>query len=165
MTGDSSPQYRKNYVMVLLRSICRKLLPELLLTCHDLAGVWTCTAEQNNDENFDVFKDANRMTREEGLMTKIRENVEEHVVPCALAGFGAKSFAQLLDAFVRALRLERFTNAEVSTMISNDQTLRSQKLTLERGYSCRWATLCSTDPSFQGTCVHARVGYVHENSP
>jgi len=156
-TWDSSPQYRQNYVIVLLRSICRNVLPELLFTFHALADVWTCTVEENNDENFDVVKGANRMTREEGLMTKTRENVEEHAVPCALAGFGTKSFAQFFDAFVHALRLEQFTNAEVSTMISDDQTLGSQKMLEIILLLCR-VSLCFTDPSFQGTICICKGG-------
>jgi len=48
MTWDSSPKYRKNCVMVLLRSICRNVLSGLLFTFHALAGVWTCIAAKHN---------------------------------------------------------------------------------------------------------------------
>ena len=98
---DSSPQFHRDYELVLTKSIRVEHLVSLWKLSTSMLGRWAgdaCLAEQVLDED--------RRAAERAEMDEICSKVVWHASPVAEIGFGAASVARRLHAVMHCLRLE-----------------------------------------------------------
>lgn len=86
LSWDSSPQFGRDYVLALIRTIKRRDIKDLLLKSSELYNMWAWLRDDNHDDDEDKFDD-NVVKREEEIMKTIRKAVDVHALPCVLVGF------------------------------------------------------------------------------
>ena len=115
LTWDSSPQFKRDYVLAVLRSILRSELPKLFQLMVEMRRLWERTASE--PEDFNVFGCRDRRRREREMMATLRAAIVTHALPAVLVGFGASSFAFKFKTLIHALRLEHFSDECLAHLI------------------------------------------------
>ena len=129
---DSSPQYNRDYEMVLLTSVNKAELVPMHQAYSRLHKFWGGSLDEV-EATIAADQEEEAMREELQLMVGIRSALREHVLPVVLIGFGNCSFARKVESLVHALRLERWGNADVVDMLRN-LVACMQDLGVERGF-------------------------------
>ena len=108
MTWDSSPQFDRDYEMVLIQEIYHEDLPDVFESFHNIVNMW------DFDEDFDahLWHDPAQMQREADIMDSVHTCILKYVLPTVQIGFGAASFAHKLSALLHCIRLQTFTSKD-----------------------------------------------------
>lgn len=120
VTWDSSPQCSRDFQLSVVRSVPRKLLPDLLRASYELQELWV--ASEFADE--ERFCDVAELRREEQLMSFISSAFRSHQLPPSLIGFGAGSVARKVQALLHSIRLETFTSQDLQTWVEGIVTMQ-----------------------------------------
>jgi hypothetical protein len=97
---DSSPQFKRDFELLWIKSIPRSALDLSFKLARDLRSVWS------QDFEHDQFVDDGRPLEEERLIQQLSELFNFHVTPPTQIGFGAGSLEKRLHAALHSLRLE-----------------------------------------------------------
>ena len=116
LAWDSSPQYGRDVMGVLMFSVEVQILPKLFVKLQKLKRLWEAPIE-GGDLDLAQFTEE-RLQEELRLIASIELGVAEHRPPLVNLGFGASSFAQKLRTLRHAIRLEHFRGAGLKTVIS-----------------------------------------------
>ena len=116
LAWDSSPQYGRDVMGVLLFSVEVKILPKLFVKLQKLKRLWEAPME-GGDLDLAQFTEE-RLQEESRLIASIELGVAEHRPPLVNLGFGASGFAQKLRTLCHAIRLEHFRGAGLKAVIS-----------------------------------------------
>ena len=111
LTWDSSPQFRRDYQMCVLRRIMHKNLPTLFRAWRELDRLWDVDFEAlpiSPDGQLHVLKPY--VEKQAELYDIIRKFIWTHFIPTVLVGFGNSSFAKKLETLFHGIRLEHFTH-------------------------------------------------------
>jgi hypothetical protein len=103
MCWDSSPQYHRDYVMIIVRSVLRANLRTFLAYARELQRLWVGVDFDDEDECFVIAK------REAFLMEFISSCIHDHALPAVQVGFGNSSFPHKYGALGHAIHLEHWT--------------------------------------------------------
>ena len=114
---DSSPQYGRDVLGIILRSVYVHMITKLFVMMQKLKRLWEAPA-LGAELDLDQFT-AEKCEQELVLMERIGLGVFEHRPPLCNLGFGASSFAQKLRTYCHSLRLEHFTSAGLQEVISS----------------------------------------------
>jgi hypothetical protein len=109
LSWDSSPQFRRDYELVLVESACYDDLSYLLqhswLHCIGSAQGFEMLFDEEEEEGLKEHIDS---------ITHLGTLITRHALPCVMMGFGASSFAHKFRALLHSLRLEHFNNASLA---------------------------------------------------
>ncbi len=123
LTWDSSPQFNRDYQLVLVESVRHD----------DAAGCLALAFEvaRQAAAGDTLFKDVGETTKHVGSMAAIRNKLHSHALPCVLIGFGASSCTHRVAALLHAMRLEVSSNEDLAAyckeflcLLSDDGTER-----------------------------------------
>ena len=119
LSWDSSPQFGKDFLMILIVSIKRKMLPELFALFRELSTIWRRRTyiDDAEDEFLLQFEDAETRAREVDVMALIAAHIHRQNLPAVQAGAGNSSFPHKLHCLVHAVRLGNFTDGSVANFI------------------------------------------------
>lgn len=116
---DSSPQFGKDSLMMLIVSIQGAILQELFSLFLELSTIWRRrTYYQTEHEFLQQFEDAETRAREVDVMSLIAKHIYRHNLPAVQVGAGASLFPHKSHCLVHAVRLENFTNGPAAILIS-----------------------------------------------
>lgn len=115
MMVDSSPQYKRDYEIVLIKSIRIGDLESLLEKSLMLETLWTdgvC-----GDVVTERFSDAALRESESAAIASMRLCIYWHTPPLTHIGMGASTLAHKVHAALHSMRLELFTGAELQKYV------------------------------------------------
>ena len=120
LTWDSSPQFHKDYELILVESAAYENLPRILSLSN---GLYMESLEALED----VCTDQQALEKHCQDMADLGPLVVRHALPCVLIGFGAASLSHKVAALAHAVRLEHFSEqsmvhwcSDVLAVISDD---------------------------------------------
>ena len=116
LAWDSSPQYGRDVMGVLMFSVEVKILPKFFVKLQKLKRLWEAPIEGGNLDLAQFTEE--RLQEELRLMASIELGVAEHRPPLVNLGFGASNFAQKLRTLCHAIRLGHFRGAGLEAVIS-----------------------------------------------
>jgi hypothetical protein len=104
---DSSPQYGRDFELLLVKYFLLEMAPQLLRWLETLWNNW----ERNGEGEVDIsiFGDEEIKLREKDVVNNIDSNVIWHTPPATQIGFGASSLSDRLRSAAHSLRLDVFT--------------------------------------------------------
>ena len=111
MLWDSSPQYHRDYELILVESVSSLELP-------DLWGHLEVIAEESLHDDFDTLTPDQKHAAALASMSSIRQSLQVHALPATQIGFGASGFSAKAASLLHALRLEHFTDEGTSRCVS-----------------------------------------------
>ena len=106
---DSSPQFGRDFEMVMVCSIERKNIRRMFQDFTMLSHIWTVGADELEVEGAGAFGDERLRQVELDYMSSFRSGLCWHALPAVCVGFGASSFPRKFAALMHAIRLETFT--------------------------------------------------------
>ena len=111
MLWDSSPQYHRDYELILMESVSRWELP-------DLWGHLETIATENFHDDLDRLTPDQKHAAAVASMNSIRHSLHVHALPATQIGFGASGFTAKASSLLHAMRLEHFTDEGVARYVS-----------------------------------------------
>lgn len=108
---DSSPQYERDYEIVLMKRIRVADMQSLMARTTFIFNVWRDRPEGSILEDW--LRDSDLVSAEEAAIDEVRQCVAWHVFPAVQVGFGAAGVFHKLHAIAHALRLEVKSHEEL----------------------------------------------------
>ena len=118
VTWDSSPQFYRDYELVLLVSVKCSDLARLFRISIELGTIWEWDIRNPAGNDKSQFADCDKVRLEKQLMDEARACIDTHLAPACQIGFGHADFPKLFEVFGHSLRLEHFTNAGCAAFIA-----------------------------------------------
>eukprot|EP00971_Amphidinium_carterae_P199962 3968791-Amphidinium_carterae.1 len=112
---DSSPQFARDYVAIMVKYCKRDGLRTALQEARELESYWQQTPLQGAtvEEIWDAYE------REKTLMDSLAGKFGTHVLPVSLIGFGASDLSQKMESFLHALRLEVASHDQLESFLQS----------------------------------------------
>eukprot|EP00971_Amphidinium_carterae_P351685 6492230-Amphidinium_carterae.1 len=112
---DSSPQFSRDYVAIIVKHCKREDLRVALQEARELEAYWqeTHLEEATVEELWTAYE------REKLLMDSLSLKFGTHCLPVSLIGFGASDLNQKMESFLHALRLEVPTHGHLESFIQS----------------------------------------------